>query len=76
MMQRYISKSQVRLSNLADFFVNLFQDYTHRIAEGKYLKYLYFLHEKRGTLDVSDVASLCGACNMRKNCETENSVEK
>jgi len=52
------------------------KDKHHRIAEGKYLKYLYSLHEKRGTLDVSDVPTLCGECNMRKKCEAEDSVEK
>lgn len=52
------------------------KDTHHRIAEGKYLKYLYSLHEKRGTLGVSDVKTLCGACNMQRNCERDNSVEK
>ena len=55
------------------------KDTHHRIAEGKYLKYLYSLHEKRGTLDVETqcIASLlCPECDMQKNCEKENSAEK
>ena len=52
------------------------KDTHHRIAEGKYLKYLYALHEKNGTLDESDITKLCLECNMQKNCEKENSVEK
>lgn len=52
------------------------KDAHHRIAEGKYLKYLYSLHEKRGTLNVSTVTELCKDCDMRKRCEVEDSVEK
>jgi len=52
------------------------KDNHHRIAEGKYLKYLYSLHEKLGTLDVDSVVELCGNCDMRKNCEADDSVEK
>jgi len=52
------------------------KDTHHRIAEGKYLKYLYSLHERNGTLDESDVAKLCPECNMQKNCEEEDSVGK
>ncbi len=52
------------------------KDKHHRIAEGKYLKYLYSLHEKQGTLDVEDVRELCPKCNMRPSCEKENTVEK
>lgn len=52
------------------------KDSHHRIAEGKYLKYLYSLHEKQGTLDIDDVKQLCPNCNMGKKCEEENSVEK
>ena len=52
------------------------KDKHHRIAEGKYLKYLYSLHEKRGTLDVSDVRELCPECDMDKRCAEEGSVEK
>ena len=52
------------------------KDNHHRIAEGKYLKYLYSLHEKRGTLDVTNVRELCPHCNMRSCCERDGSVEK
>ncbi|MCC8173281.1 MAG: hypothetical protein LIO65_02495 [Odoribacter sp.] len=50
------------------------KDAHHRIAEGKYLKYLYSLHEKYGTLDISDVKVLCEKCNMHHLCEKENTV--
>lgn len=52
------------------------KDNHHRIAEGKYLKYLYSLHENRGTLDASSVEGLCGVCNMQKCCERDSSVGK
>lgn len=52
------------------------KDKHHRIAEGKYLKYLYSLHEKRETLDVETVTELCANCDMRKQCEIDESVEK
>jgi len=52
------------------------KDTHHRIAEGKYLKYLYSLHEKRGTLDFSKVIDLCSDCDMGKLCERDGSVEK
>lgn len=52
------------------------KDGHHRIAEGKYLKYLYSRHEKQGTLDVEDVKKLCSICDMQKCCEKDNSVEK
>jgi hypothetical protein len=52
------------------------KDTHHRVAEGKYLKYLYSRHEKQGTLDVDNVQVLCKNCNMQKCCEKEDSVEK
>lgn len=39
-----------------------------RIAEGKYLKLLYSLHEENGTLDISDVSKLCGCCDLFEKC--------
>ena len=39
-----------------------------RIAEGKYLKLLYSLHEEMGTLDVHDVSRLCGRCDLYTKC--------
>lgn len=52
------------------------KDRHHRIAEGKYLKYLYSFHEKRRTLDVTNVRELCPHCNMRSCCERDGTVEK
>ena len=52
------------------------KDEHHRIAEGKYLKLLYQLHEERGSLDISSVRTLCGGCDMGSLCEKEGSVEK
>jgi hypothetical protein len=45
-----------------------------RIAEGKYLKLLYELHEKLGTLNVgknSLVSALCPRCDMGGLCKKE-----
>lgn len=39
-----------------------------RIAEGKYLKLLYSLHEKMGTLSLSDVSKLCPKCDLGTKC--------
>jgi len=40
-----------------------------RIAEGKYLKLLYALHEQMGTLNVKDVATqLCPKCDLGAKC--------
>ena len=39
-----------------------------RIAEGKYLKLLYSLHEKAGTLDVTEIKELCAICDMQQLC--------
>lgn len=39
-----------------------------RIAEGKYLKLLYSLHEQLGTLEISEVAQLCPDCDMSLKC--------
>ena len=46
----------------------------HRIAEGKYLKYLYALHERRGTLDAT-LNELCPCC-LKQKCDDENHAEK
>jgi hypothetical protein len=42
-------------------------DNHHRIAEGKYLKYLYSLHEKQGSLDAG-VDALCPMCALGERC--------
>ena len=39
-----------------------------RIAEGKYLKLLYQLHEQHGTLDTSNIRLLCPSCDLGKKC--------
>ena len=52
------------------------KDQHHRIAEGKYLKLLYQLHDLEGTLDISEVKELCGSCDMGPLCLEAGSVEK
>jgi len=47
------------------------KDDCNRIAEGKYLKYLYSLHEKQGTLNCT-VSDLCNMCVLDKKCIDEN----
>lgn len=47
------------------------KDKHHRIAEGKYLKYLYSLHEKQGTLNC-EANEMCSKCNLGSQCEKEN----
>jgi 5-methylcytosine-specific restriction endonuclease McrA len=44
-----------------------------RIAEGKYLKLLYSLHEKHGTLDAVPVA-LCSSCDLSARCPVEGKL--
>jgi hypothetical protein len=39
-----------------------------RIAEGKYLKLVYSIHEGNGTLNVSDVSLLCPKCDLESKC--------
>jgi hypothetical protein len=46
----------------------------HRIAEGKYLKYLYTLHERSGTLDKT-LHDLCPCC-LKEKCVEEEHGEK
>jgi len=46
------------------------KDNHHRIAEGKYLKYLHTLHEKQNTLD-ADLDELCKICSLVKKCIDE-----
>jgi hypothetical protein len=50
------------------------KDKIPRIAEGKYLKLLYELHEKSGTLNVSKenlTTMLCPKCDMMNLCKEE-----
>lgn len=54
------------------------KDEIPRIAEGKYLKLLYFLHEKNGTLNVDkkDIHELCSKCDMGDLCKEEGKEGK
>jgi hypothetical protein len=52
------------------------KDNHHRIAEGKYLKYLHHLHESRGTLDLDSVTQLCPTCNLGPLCARDHTVGK
>lgn len=50
------------------------KDEVPRIAEGKYLKLLYSLHEKAGTLNIDKnelKQKLCPKCNMGDSCKKE-----
>jgi len=49
------------------------KDKVPRIAEGKYLKLLYEMHEKNGTL-VCDLSRLCTKCDLGETCK-ENKTE-
>lgn len=51
------------------------KDNRNRIAEGKYLKYLYSLHEKQGTLGYT-VSDLCHICTLRQKCIDEGHENK
>jgi len=51
------------------------KDKFNHIAEGKYLKYLYSLHQKNGTLDCS-AEDMCGRCDMEPRCKAANTVGK
>lgn len=46
----------------------------NRIAEGKYLKYLYSLHERNGTLDRT-LQDLC-PCGLKQKCAAEGHAER
>lgn len=52
------------------------KDRHHRVAEGKYLKLLYRIHEENGTLDSTDVLGLCSNCDMGDLCLKEDTVGK
>ena len=51
------------------------KDNHHRIAEGKYLKYLYSLHERQGSLD-ADTSALCPNCALYEKCIAEGHARK
>jgi len=46
------------------------KDNQNRIAEGKYLKYLYKIHEKNGSLDCT-IEDLCDKCKLKSKCIEE-----
>jgi len=50
------------------------KDNHHRIAEGKYLKYIYMLHEKSNTLD-NTILDLC-PCRLKQKCIEEGTEQK
>ena len=52
------------------------KDTHHRIAEGKYLKLLYKVHEENQTLDEENITELCSGCDMGKLCERDKTVQK
>jgi len=55
------------------------KDKIPRIAEGKYLKLLYDLHDKRGTLNVDKNElghTMCPACDLKQRCVEAATVEQ
>jgi hypothetical protein len=44
------------------------KDEIPRIAEGKYLKLVYSIHESNGTLNISDISALCPRCDLENKC--------
>lgn len=54
------------------------KDNLHRLVAGKYLKELYALHEKAGTLDVNkaDIQQLCERCRNTPVCEKWGKVQE
>lgn len=45
-----------------------------RIAEGKYLKLIYDLLEKKGLLDTRDVRQLCPICDLPRKCPVKEKM--
>ena len=55
------------------------KDEIPRIAEGKYLKLLYDLHDNLGTLNVDKKElgrTMCPACDLKPQCVEADTVEK
>jgi hypothetical protein len=54
------------------------KDNLHRLVAGKYLKELFELHGRRGTLDVhkDDIDRLCPQCRNGPTCAAWNRVQK
>jgi len=51
------------------------KDAHSRIAERKYLKLLYKLHEQNNTLN-ADWSALCAGCDMKKRCKKDRVEQK
>ena len=60
-----LKKSKKRLY---EFFTLEKKDEVPRIAEGKYLKLIYDLHESNKTLDIVEISTLCPECDLKKSC--------
>jgi len=45
-----------------------------RIAEGKYLKLLYSLHQQNRTLNLSNVSKLCPRCDLQSKCSEKQKL--
>lgn len=47
------------------------KDKLHRLVAGKYLKQLFILHEKAGTLNIdkSQLSDLCNRCKLSEVCK-------
>lgn len=54
------------------------KDHLHRLVAGKYLKELFELHSRRGTLDVhkDDIDRLCPQCRNGPTCVQWGKVQK
>lgn len=59
---------------LYEWFTLSNKDKIPRIAEGKYLKLLFELHEKIGTLNIdkNSIKELCCKCDVANLCDKEN----
>jgi len=65
--------STKREKRLYEWFGLKNKDKIPRIAEGKYLKLLYKLHEENGTLDKT---LLCNNCDMESKCKEDGTFHK
>jgi len=64
---------------LYEYFTEKNRDKVPRIAEGKYLKMMYELNEKLGTLDIGKkelTEKLCPKCSLKQNCIDEGHENK
>jgi hypothetical protein len=54
------------------------KDKLHRLVAGKYLKELFELHERQGTLDISvtELQQLCARCKNGGHCEKWDKVSE